>query len=541
VIYVFGASIAALVVVYMARPNFRRMVTSAAVFFRDDPAAASATRFGWSPPRPTPLFYAQLTVLLLLLLAVPQCQVLLRSGPQSPFGLWVIVDRSASMSTVQEDRSRMQLAVAQLENLLSKRWERGYCVRLSTFDMELRDVRGDLRSVADVMKEASTLSPRALGTDVALVERALKQPRREVSDQCRIDNAVVMTDMPAPAWMDDAAARGDVWVDVSQPTGNLGLTDISETRDQFTGKVERVQVRIEAFGEIPKDARLTLALPGGAQKIRPVQPWIGSAAVVELKPDAPGTYSIELSPGGAYRFDDRAAIDVPAANGLRVDWRVGQRDWLRRLGWNDASDNPDLRVLSAGTMLDDRPAILVGPGYAPTTTVQPIADFFEASPLLNALNLDVAERAGMRPAPTLPASFQPVLRGRGGAVWVAQRQDPPAVYVPGLPLDGDGSLPRFSSTVFFNAARWILQRRPLQQLFTLTSPDQPEPAGSRIALHPAEGNTTRTPRSVGSLDRSVRRAATNDPQPRAVWPWFVAAAAAIFLLERWLGLAEGIP
>jgi len=79
VIYLFGAFIATLVVVYMARPNFRRTVTSAAIFFHDDLAAASASRFGWSPPRPTRLFYIQLAVLVLLLLAVPQCHVLLRS------------------------------------------------------------------------------------------------------------------------------------------------------------------------------------------------------------------------------------------------------------------------------------------------------------------------------------------------------------------------------------------------------------------------------------------------------------------------------
>jgi hypothetical protein len=539
VIYLFGAFIATLVVVYMARPNFRRTVTSAAIFFHDDLAAASASRFGWSPPRPTRLFYVQLAVLVLLLLAVPQCHVLLRSGPESPLGIWVIVDRSASMTTMQQGGTRMQRAVAQLESLLGKRWTRGYCVKLSTFDLELRDVRDDLHTVADVMREATSLSPRALGTNIALVERALKQPRRNRPNECWIDSAVVITDMPAPPWM-DTAPKGDVWIDVSQPVGNLGLTDITETRDQLTGKVERVRFRVEAFGDIPRDARLMVTWPGGAQKTFAVQPWVGPAAVVELRPDAPGTYRIELSPGGAYRYDDRAAIDVPAAEGLRVDWQVGQRDWLQRLGWKDAPRDPDLRVLPASALVDERPAILVGAGYAPSTSVQPIADFLESSALLTALNFDVAERAGMHAAGALPAGFEPVLRGRGGAVWIAQRQDPPAVYVPGLPLDGEGSVPRFSSTVFFNAARWILQRRPLPPLFTLTSSDQPEPIDTRIALHPAEGNTARTPRSAGSLDEGVSRATTDDPRPRAVWPWFFAAAAAIFVVERWLGLLAGV-
>ena len=71
--YVFGALAAALVVIYMARPNFRRAVLSSALFFQDDPVVGSTSRIAWSTPRPTPLFFLQLSVVLLYLLAVPRC------------------------------------------------------------------------------------------------------------------------------------------------------------------------------------------------------------------------------------------------------------------------------------------------------------------------------------------------------------------------------------------------------------------------------------------------------------------------------------
>jgi hypothetical protein len=97
---------------------------------------------------------------------------------------------------------------------------------------------------------------------------------------------------------------------------------------------------------------------------------------------------------------------------------------------------------------------------------------------------------------------------------------------------------RFSSTVFLNAARWILERRPRPPLFTLTSPEQPEPSGNRIALHPGEGNTGRTPRSVGTFDpRAPRGRQTERRLP--LWPWLVGAAALIFLTERGLALLRG--
>src|ERR671913_241700 len=140
-------------------------------------------------------------------------------------------------------------------------------------------------------------------------------------------------------------------------------------------------------------------------------------------------------------------------------------------------------------------ASIGGSGYAPRAGwVQPVTTFLEASPLVSGLSFDVAERSGMRGAPTLPPGFNAVLTGPEHAVWIAERTAPAAAFVPGLPLDGDDNVSRFSSTVFLNAARWILERRARPALFTLTSPEEPDPSGNRIAIHPGEGNTGRTPR-----------------------------------------------
>ena len=144
----------------------------------------------------------------------------------------------------------------------------------------------------------------------------------------------------------------------------------------------------------------------------------------------------------------------------------------------------------------------------------------------------------MNRAPSLPPGFNPVLTGPESAVWIAQRAAPVAAFVPGLPADGDDSVSRFASTVFLNAARWVLERRPRPALFTLTSPQQPQPSGTRIALHPGEGHTGRTPRSVGAFDpRAPRQVQTE--RRLALWPWLVGAAALVFLTERGLALLRG--
>src|SRR5262245_46267580 len=113
-ISVFGALAAALVVIYMARPNFRRALLSAAVFLRDDPGLGSTSLLAWGPARPTPLFFLQLPVLLLLLLAVPHCRAAAVMDRSARTGGRVLIDRSASMGTQQTGVTRFGAAVAAL-------------------------------------------------------------------------------------------------------------------------------------------------------------------------------------------------------------------------------------------------------------------------------------------------------------------------------------------------------------------------------------------------------------------------------------------
>jgi hypothetical protein len=542
--YVFGALVAALVVIYMARPNFRRAVLSAALFFRDDPVLGSTSRIAWSTPHPTRLFYLQLAVLLLLLLAVPHCPAAAVMDRSIKTGVRVLVDRSASMSTKQNDATRFDAAVAALRAVAAPHQSAIACFTLSAFDLELTTIAEYVTSAGELVDLASRLQPRPLGTDLSLVQRALAEPPRAAPGGCAIGATIVVSDMPAPPWMegpDGPAARGDVWIDVSQPAPNAGIVDLVDDRDRVSGKVERVRILVGTFGGLAtSQVTLSVRSPDGVLRTRPVEAWDGPTGSVDVILPLPGRYTFHVDPGGAYRFDDEAAIDVPPSGPVRVDWRVARREWITRLGWAEDHDNPDLRVLPSIEMLDSRPAIILGSGYAPRgEPAQAISTFLETSPLVAGLNLDVAERSGMSGSPSLPPGFTAVLSGPESAIWIAERAAPAAAFVPGLPLEGDDNVARFASTVFLNAARWILERRPRPALFTLTSPEQPEPRGSRIALHPGEGNTARTPRSAGRFDPRAPRAHQAERR-LPLWPWLVGAAALVFLTERGLALLRGV-
>ena len=130
------------------------------------------------------------------------------------------------MSTVQNGTTRLNRAVAELKSLMSA--QPGLrCFRLSAFDMEIASVGDNIASLAELVDAASRLRPRALGTALSQVERALAKPP---GGGCPVDTAVIVTDMPAPPWMDEPAARRHVWIDISQPVANAGLTDLIDTR-----------------------------------------------------------------------------------------------------------------------------------------------------------------------------------------------------------------------------------------------------------------------------------------------------------------------
>jgi hypothetical protein len=543
VIYLVVAGVAAsvLVVIYMARPRFPRVTQSAAIFFRDQQVLSSERKVTWSRPHPTRMFYVQMLVILMLFASILSYYFASFTGASRLVGLWIIVDTSASMSTRQGDGTRMSRARAEVSTIVEQPSRVNRCFRVSAVDLEHRLLAEDAGSAAEALRAISTLAPRALGSDLTIVRRAIEEARGDRPSGCRVDGIVVVTDLPAPPWMDGPASRGDTWIDVSQPVGNIGLTDITAVRDQFNGGVERIRVHVEGFGGTRDQSVLRITGPGASREHRvTMQPWKEQASVYEFAPEVPGRYRIALASGGAYAYDDAAEIEVPAVDEIRVDWRVGRNDLLVQLGWTHDQQNPDLRVVPIGAPLDDRPTIVIGGGYERrTATLMPVSDFVDASPLLSTLNFDVAERAGMSSAAALAPGFDPVLRGDGGALWIAQRGTPPAVYVPGIPLDGDDTVSRFSTTVFLNAARWLLLRRPMPPLFRLTSPSQIQPTGTVIALHPGEGNTGRQPRSIGTVPDPASVVSAATAERRGLWPWLLLVAIVAFLVERWLLFVRG--
>jgi len=103
---IFLGFLGLLVLIHMARPRFLRRELSSARFFKHLPQpkqTKSQLRVG-KPPL-TRSFIMQLLVLLLLITALFLSQKTFESTKTREWGLWFMVDTSASMTTLQKGKT----------------------------------------------------------------------------------------------------------------------------------------------------------------------------------------------------------------------------------------------------------------------------------------------------------------------------------------------------------------------------------------------------------------------------------------------------
>lgn len=547
-----GVLIGGLVILYLTKPRKRDVKLSSARFFQDAPVSDEPQhRLRIENLLLSPPFYLQLAVLLLLLLGfLLSRQHFEKESDFLGVGLWIAVDTSASMSTAQGRADRMALAQQEIDNVLSalknRAEEQVTCLALATFDQELT-VQMPQALIEQVSENSRQLTPRALGTDITLLRSLLQQISDPDLDNCRATHLLVVTDLPAPDWIGSAEQGVEIiWRDIAEPAGNVGLVDVRRKGTALFGQQDQIEIDLAAYGLAQGVSEVMVTGPDGTSLLSESIAWDEPGSKhVSFVPLLDGEYRIDLSAGGAYGYDDQAIISVERNKRLRVDWRLADQAVPQALGWQLDSAAPQLRVMSYPGEVDQVPTLLVGNAYQAGTTPRQIAYFEENNCLLADLNFDVAESLDIA-GEELPADtpLRPIMSGdspeapASARTWLALGADPPAAYVPGLPtFTADSNLDNFSATAFFNGVRCLLQEEKPAPLFTLTTPAEPIPEGSRIALHPGEGNTAWSPLSYGETAdiQPVPLRETQEP----VWPIVVAIATLVVAVERGLAFLGG--
>ena len=539
-----GALFAGLVVLYLTRPYHQDIDISSAIFFKNS-RENSDTAQQFHPQnlllsRP---FYLQAAVLSLLLASVLMQQTHIgKIQTRAGIGVLVILDTSASMSTMQSDGTRLQQARRDIntlaDSLASFSTETPVCIRLSAFDMAIRSFGVQARP-ENLSQAVTKLDIRALGTDLnQLRVKTTKDPLKE--EGCSITHIVVYSDLPAPDWASKIVTTTKIiWVDVGKPEDNIGIVDVSRAGNSTFGITSTINIDIAAY--VPdKEVQATVTITDDKGTKYPPLSVEWTKAGVQRKQFTPphaGSYTIRVTPGGAYTFDDSQTISVEDIHQIHVDWQLPDRSLVNRLNWVQDDISPQFRVSTYPSNLITIPTLLVGSGYFKKTDTELIDYFVESSPLLNDINLDAAEKFDLQGIQLENNNLlRPILFDSANGVWLAASESPQAVYVPGLPLDNRDNLGAFSTTVFFNAVRWLLHERVSTPLYSLTTSDSPIPEGTRGTLHPGEGNTSLEPHSLGSIAEISPEHAQSGPP---LWPLLVALAALIFIVERSLSLVGG--
>lgn len=535
-----GALLAAVVAVHLAKPRFRRHRLSAARFFSELPPARKAEpRLSLTnPTRSRPLyFHLPLVALLIAAVGLRDCQ--LAASQAKGLNVWILVDTSGSMLVEHPQGSRMALARAEaeavLDHLENEADDTPFFARLSSFDLERLELAEG--STAQSLRGAlAQVKARPLGTDLELV-RAAQRMAANPELKNPYTHLVVISDTPAPEWVDQAKRPVVIWRHVGPPANNLGFAGVEGLVDPLTGTVRKLRLSVASYGTAPEQARVRVRAPDGQLVLdKTYRPSEDPLWRTDIPPSGGGRYQLELEPGGAWALDDRIAIQVPDDQALPVDWRLPDRSWLARLRWVHDPAKARFRVMALPGDEAQTPTLLVGDGFRNAGTRMEIGDFVEGSDLIADLDLDAFERlnlAGFR----LPEAFEPALRNQSGEVLLAQRREPLAVFVPGLPVAGEANLANISTTCFFNGVRHLLGAAPPPPLYQLTQPGFTELTETRLAIHPEEGNTARTPRMHGSLGSLTAISLINEENP--LWPRLLALAALLFVCERVLAVWGG--
>ena len=530
-------------IIHMIRPRFQRRRISSLHFFAGlPPARTGPSRFrAGNPFRSRPL-YLQVLVVATLLYGLYQADKTYSAPGDLGFGVWIAVDTSASMSTLEAGGTRLELArreaLAILQRVDAARGGLDLCVKVSGFHMGW-DHGGSTAQMGAARDALGKLKVRPLGTNLNLIRRLFGELANQPPESCTVTQLVVLSDQPAPAWAVRQPGLEMVWRQVGGPVENLGFTAVTPSRDPLTGLVKQVEFGITNFSDPGTHAKLSVRDDRGdvvfqaSRALGAKETWPCSW----VQP-LPGSYTAVIEPGGAYGYDDQVSFPIGDHDTIRVDWRLPDKTLFGQLGWVEDNSDPHLRVMAPPFDSLPIPTLYVSQSSSGNGSAlkHEIRDFYEASPLLADLNLDVGESLGWSGS-VLPQGFEAVLRRMDGSVLLAQRESPPAALVPLLPGETQSSEGKFATTSFFNGVRWLLENRTLEPLTTLTELRHPEPQGNRLVLHENEGNTRLPQRSFGRVEtlQPVRQVPSEFP----LWPIFLTLAALFMVLDRLLAFYKG--
>jgi len=463
-----------LLIPYLIRRNPQRLVFSSLILFLQEPSGGTARP--WSRLRLPPIFFLQLLLLILLILALSEPVFSVRVS-----NVAIVLDNSASMQTLEQGTTRFVLAREKARNLL------GELGATATVDIYLT-----VPQLARVNK--STLSPIGAGTmleslepyDLPDVLVDYDAVLRQLGRDRKYQRIYFITDRPHHGQSGILRV-----VSVGQVQGNMAITSFRIGRSSLANS--RLEATVTVTNFYPREQRTKVLLRGNRTVLasREITLGAGHSGSVSFEGFAQHTsYEAEIDASDPLIFDNRRfAVPMNTRNLkiLGISPRPKALTTLRRIagvnldvispddyGKSDRSGY-DLQIfhLSSPAALSAVPLLLVLPpetnplvAMGKPVSRAIVSDWREAHPLTRYVNF-----ALLRPPYAHP--FRPKLPGdtviespSGSLVFAAERKGVRYLVLgfDPFPYLGKENLP--ISIFTLNFLDWFLRPREAEGIAT---------------------------------------------------------------------------
>jgi len=291
-----------LLLAYLIRGRPRRMVFSSLLFLRDFSTRSTERR--WRMIRLPPIFFLQLLLLVLLILALGEPVFSVR-----PLQVAIVLDNSASMQAREGQWSRFELAQQQARNLMGKLSARA---RIDVYQTVPRIERVGEKGLgsAEARSLLSSLRPYDMGDPPVDVEAEIPRLKKEM----HYEQIYLLTDHPVQGRSDAVRV-----ITVGRPQDNLAITSFYLSRPALVAS--RLEARVEVTNFFTKDASVELSLKAGERMLAARTLKIGPRRRIETAfeglPAYP-YYQADLAVRDGLALDNRRFAVAPTLRGLKL-------------------------------------------------------------------------------------------------------------------------------------------------------------------------------------------------------------------------------
>ena len=291
-----------LLIPYLIRQKPRRILFSSLLLFTEP-----STRSGGRPLsrlRLPPIFFLQLLLLILLILALGEPVYSVRTS-----NIAIVLDNSASMQTLEGQRTRFALAQEKARGLLADLGPTA-SVDLYLTVPGLEKVRGSTFTPIEAARTLAALTPYDLADAPIDYQGRLSQLVKER----KYDRLYLITDHPATGQTDTLRV-----ITVGQPRDNFAVSAFGISHGSLVGG--RLEATAEVANYSTKDERIKIALRAGGAVISSRELFIAAGKTAQATFAGFSSYpyyEVEIDTPDALPLDNRRFAVPPEAQNLRI-------------------------------------------------------------------------------------------------------------------------------------------------------------------------------------------------------------------------------